>query len=85
MLVTAPAFDFNGLFMGVIAFEVEMSPIYKLIQETAGLGKTGETLVGKKMGNEVLFLNPLRHDPNAALMRRVPVGSELGRACSKGC
>ena len=79
MLVTAPAFDLKGLFTGVIAFEVEMSPVYKLIQETAGLGKTGETLIGKKTGNEILFLNSLRHDPNAALMKRIPVGSELGR------
>ena len=67
MLVTAPAFDFNGAFIGVIAFEVDMTPVYKLIQDTTGLGNTGETLVGKKIGNQVVFLNPLRHDPNAAL------------------
>jgi signal transduction histidine kinase len=83
MLVTAPAFDFNNFFTGVIAFEVEMSPIYKLIQETEGLGKTGETLIGKKTGNEILFLNPLRHDPNAALARRIPLGSELAGPVQK--
>ena len=34
MLITAPAFDFNGAFIGVIAFEVDMTSIYKLIQDT---------------------------------------------------
>jgi signal transduction histidine kinase len=74
MLVTAPATDFDGRFIGVIAFEVDMTPVYKLIQDVTGLGSTGEVLVGRKRGNQVLFLNPLRHDPNAALKREATVG-----------
>lgn len=74
MLVTAPAHDFNGRFIGVIVFEVDMSPIYQLIQDTTGLGETGETLIGKRKGEEVLFLSPLRHDPEAALKRSVALG-----------
>ena len=69
MLVTAPAFDFNSVSIGVIAFEVDMTTVYKLVQDAIGLGNTGETLIGKKIGNQVVFLNPLRHDPNAALVR----------------
>ena len=69
MLVTAPVVDFKGVFIGVIAFEFDMAPIYKLIQDVTGLGETGETLVGKKIGNQVLYLNPLRHDPKAALKK----------------
>ena len=78
MLVTAPVFDFDGVFIGVIAFEVDMSIIYKLIQDMTGLGDTGEVLVGKKKGNEVVYLNPLRHDPDAALKKGLPLGGELG-------
>lgn len=70
MLVTAPAFDFDGVFRGVIAFEVDMAPIYKIIQDVTGLGSTGEILIGRKTGNQVEFLNPLRHDPKAALIRK---------------
>ena len=78
-LLTAPASDFNGVFIGVIAFEVDMTPVYKLIQDVNGLGNTGEVLVAKKIGNQAEFLNPLRHDPDAALKRRVSLGEEAGR------
>jgi PAS domain S-box-containing protein len=78
-LLTAPASDFNGVFIGVIAFEVDMTPVYKLIQDVNGLGNTGEVLVSKKIGNQAEFLNPLRHDPNAALNRRVTFGDASAR------
>lgn len=78
MLVSAPINDFKGKFAGVLAFEVDMGPIYTLIQDKTGLGTTGETLIGRKDGGEVLFLNPLRHDPQAALKRRLNLGGETG-------
>ena len=81
MLVTAPI-NYNGKFIGVVAFEIDMRPIYNLIQSTLGLGETGETLIGKfELPHEgfdkkhVMFLNSLRHDPDAALKRRVVLGS----------
>ncbi|MGD8716886.1 MAG: ATP-binding protein, partial [Desulfobacterales bacterium] len=49
-------------------------PIYELIQDTTGLGETGETLIAKKDGDQALFLNPLRHDPDAALKRNIGLG-----------
>lgn len=78
MLITAPAFDFNNVFIGVIAFEVDMAPIYKLVQDATGLGDTGETLLGKKKDHQVVYLNPLRHDPNAALKRIIDIGGKVG-------
>ena len=78
MLVAAAVSDFNDAFIGVIAFEVDMNPLYKLIQNTTGLGITGEILIGKKVGNQVVFLNPLRHDPNAALVRTANIGDKTG-------
>ena len=79
MLITGPVRDFSGNFIGVIAFEVDMALIYKIIQDVTGLGNTGETLVGKKIGNEVLYLNPLRHNPQAALSMRIRIGDKIGR------
>ncbi|HEY5138355.1 MAG TPA: HAMP domain-containing protein, partial [Methylococcales bacterium] len=78
MLVTAPVFDFNNVFVGIIAFEVDMASLYKLVQNSTGLGTTGETLLGKKTGNQVIYLNPLRHDPNAALKRIIDIGGKIG-------
>lgn len=76
MLVTAPVHDINGNFVGVVALEVDMDSMYEFVQDTTGLGKTGETLLGKRVGDEVVFLNPLRHDPDAALRRKTSVYSE---------
>ncbi len=76
MLLTAPAHDFKGKFIGIIAFEIDMNPIYHFIQDTTGLGQTGQTLIGKKIKKGVLFLNPLRHDPDAALKKTVIFGEE---------
>jgi len=78
MLITAPATDFDGTFIGVIAFEIDMTSIYKLIQDVTGLGTTGEVLVGKKIGNEAVYLNPLRHDPEAAFKKTINIGGALG-------
>jgi signal transduction histidine kinase len=78
MLVTGPATDFNGVFTGIIAFEVDMTPVYRIIQDVTGLGSTGEVLVGMRTGNQVRFLNPLRHDPRAALARKATLGDQSG-------
>jgi len=76
MLVTAPLFGLNGDFIGVLALEVDMQPVHALIEQTTGLGVSGETLIAQNMGDYVLFLNALRHDPQAAMHRRVKFGSE---------
>jgi PAS domain S-box-containing protein len=76
MLVVAPVRVDKETFVGWVAIEINMNPIYEFIQETTGLGKTGETLVAKKIGNEALFLNPLRHDPNAVLKRKAVFGKK---------
>jgi PAS domain S-box-containing protein len=100
MFVTAPVYDFEKRFIGLFAFEINMEPIYKFMQDTAGLGQTGETLIVQKKisrqgtadykgreGEYVLFLNPLRYDPEAALKKIVFVGdksAQLSQLAAKG-
>ena len=71
MLVTGPVYDFEGRFIGVIVFYVDMDPVYTLIRDTTGLGETGETVIARQEGNGALFLHPLKYDPEAALQRKV--------------
>lgn len=78
MLVTAPVLDFQERFIGVIVLEVDMNSIYKIIQDTTGLGNTGETFIGKKVDEVALFLSPLRHDEDAGLKRTVMIGNADG-------
>jgi signal transduction histidine kinase len=83
MMITAPAMGFNGSPIGVIVFEIDMTALYQLVQEATGLGQTGETLIGKKVGDTVIYLNPLRHDPQAALTRSVKIGGAAGAPIQK--
>ncbi|MFQ5544276.1 MAG: cache domain-containing protein, partial [Nitrospiria bacterium] len=76
MIITAPVHNFAGTFIGVIALEVDMTPIYKFLQNRMGLGKTGEALIGRKIGERVLFLSPLRHHQEAILQEMVTLGDE---------
>jgi PAS domain S-box-containing protein len=76
MIFAAPIHSEEEQFVGVAAFETDMAPVFELIQNTTGLGETGETLIAKKDGNQALYLNPLRHDPNAALKRKIVFGKK---------
>lgn len=49
LLMTVPAIDMQDITRGVIGMEMDMASVYKIIQNTTGLGKSGETLLGKKM------------------------------------
>lgn len=83
MLVSAPVYDVDNNFVGVIIMELDMAPIYKFVQDVTGLRKTGETLVAKKFGDELLMLNQLRNNPDAALKLKIKMGSNVGTALQK--
>jgi signal transduction histidine kinase len=83
MFGVAPVHDLKGAFVGEIVTEIDMGPIYAFVGNSTGLGETGETLINRKEGNEVLFLSPLRHAPNAALRMRVPFENRMALAAQK--
>jgi len=55
MLITAPLNDSNNIFIGVIVFEIDMEPVYDIINYAYGLGETGETLIGKRIKNRIVY------------------------------
>ncbi|MBI3269423.1 MAG: response regulator [Planctomycetes bacterium] len=69
----------EGAVVGVAALQMSNQEVYELVQDYTGLGRTGETLLGSKVGNQAVFLTPVRHDPNAAFRRRLPLDSERER------
>jgi PAS domain S-box-containing protein len=83
MFGIAPIKELNGSFVGELVIEIDMGPIYKFIRYSAGLGETGEALIDRKEGNEVLFLSPLRNDPEAALIKKVPFNERVALAAQK--
>jgi PAS domain S-box-containing protein len=76
ILAAAPIYNTDKKLTANLVFEINMSPVYDLIQDLTGLGETGETLIAKKNNGEILFLNPLRHDSEAALKRTAQMGDD---------
>ncbi|MEW5870025.1 MAG: histidine kinase N-terminal 7TM domain-containing protein [Chloroflexota bacterium] len=60
--------------LGVLIMEVHpQQAIYPFLAEWPVPSQTAETLLVRREGDEVLFLNPVRFDPAAALSRRYPL------------
>jgi len=90
-LVSAPIHDYDNNFIGLAVLEVSAQSLYDQIQDTAGLGETGEVLIARRVasdrlidnqaptydehGDYVLYLNPLRFDPQAAFNRTIRIGA----------
>lgn len=83
--VGAPIYGLENQLQGMVVFEVDAYKLYAIIQDTTGLGETGETVIGKLeknvdsayegmddknlSGDRALYLNPLRYDSDAAFER----------------
>lgn len=81
---SSPILDSNRQLLGVIVAEFSADTFFNEIQDYTGLGLTGETLLGKRLGNEIVFLNPLRHDPNAGMKRKVKINGTIARPVIMG-
>ncbi len=69
--ITLPLLD-HGKLIGVAAYQLSSHRIMQIINDNIGLGNTGETpLAMLHEANSVLFVAPLRHDPQAAMQRIV--------------
>ncbi len=73
MVISTPMRDANAQDVGVLAARLNLDGLYRLINDTTGLGETGETVVAKIMEDELVFMAPTRHDPSAVLQRRIRV------------
>lgn len=76
MVIATPIRSPENQDLGVLAARLNLKRFFRLINDYTGLGKTGETMVGKKIGEQIVFMAPTRHDAEAALMRTMPAGSD---------
>ncbi len=63
--------------MGVLLLRDDMHFLYPLIQSWPVESKTAESFLVTRDGNEVLFLNELRHKKDTALKLRIPISGEV--------
>lgn len=76
MVIATPIRTADGVDIGVLAARLNLRRFFRLIDDFTGLGRTGETLVGKKLQDEVVFMAPTRHDDRAALSRKITLGQD---------
>lgn len=71
ILVSTPIQSTDRRTLGVLAARLNLTRFFRLVNDYTGLGATGEVLLGRIEGDQALFMAPTRHDPDAALTRRV--------------
>ena len=75
--VVAPFFEKaaqGSVAVGALVFQFDArQSIYPLVQTPARPTRTAETLMVRREGDSVLFLNNLRHNPSAALKLQIPL------------
>jgi hypothetical protein len=70
----APISDNSGKFIAIVALRSKATDfLFPLIQEWPISSKTAETLLVRRDGDSILYLNELRHRSNTALQLRIPL------------
>ncbi len=65
-------FVLNGQIIGVVVVITDADLLVAITEDYAGLGETGEVILGKKnQAGDALFITPVRFDAGAALRRTV--------------
>lgn len=76
-IISSPVLNRNtDKLIGVVVIRIYPQLIYDVTGDYTGLGESGESLLVQRRGNDVVFLNPLRHNASAALNLRFPLDSD---------
>jgi len=65
LFITSPVLE-DGVLIGAVAMAPENKKLISVIEDTTGMGETGEVLFVAQRGDQIVALNDLRHRPNAA-------------------
>ena len=74
-----PLGDARNNTIAVLLLRFDAKPILSIVGDYTGLGKTGETVLGARRGDEVHFLAPMRFDPNLSEIRPAPATGPRAR------
>lgn len=69
LYITIPILD-NKKFIGTLSYQLDQEKIYLIAHQYIGLQKTGEVVLAKKEGSNIVFVAPTRHDPDLAFKKR---------------
>lgn len=71
--IAAPIFKENSL-IGLVIIQMGNRLLYGFTRDYTGLGKTGETILASRMGEDAVFIAPVRFDPQAEFERKIRIG-----------
>lgn len=77
--LAAPVFSTEEGLLGLLVAELDEERINDLLHDYAGLGHSGEAVLGVLQGQEIVLAASTRHDPQAAHHRRIALGSNRSR------
>ena len=63
--------------VGVARVMIDETRLFDILRSYSGLGETGETVLGMRKGDDILFIGPLRHRQNLKTKLRIPFSSDL--------
>lgn len=67
--------------LGALVLQVDPTPLLEVFKDYTGLGRTGESKIARKFGNQFMVLNPLRDDPGGTMVgRRVNLDGKVATA-----
>ncbi|HEY9246583.1 MAG TPA: GAF domain-containing protein, partial [Candidatus Methanoperedens sp.] len=77
-IMSAPVFNkSDARLIGLVLTRIYPRFIYEVTGDYTGLGESGEALLVENRNDEIVFLNPLRNNPDAALNLRFPLDSKI--------
>jgi methyl-accepting chemotaxis protein WspA len=81
--IASPVFDPQGLIIAFVALELGNRHVFRVFKDYSGLGATGDTMVVMSNGDELTFVAPPRHEPDAAFKLKLRMGSDKSTAMQK--
>jgi two-component system NtrC family sensor kinase len=66
----------NGIVIGALIAQINNNEMYRVVNDYSGLGKTGETIIVSKIGDNGVFMTPTRFDADAAFKRTFNLQSD---------
>ncbi len=84
LCLTGLAYDRSDEFIGLIQLEFDVKGLFDHLNSNARLGKSGEIMCAKKtLNNEVLFLNPQKHEGAVIPGKTIPIGAKNALAMQR--
>ncbi|MCP4899307.1 MAG: sensor histidine kinase [bacterium] len=77
--LVAPLNDGHGETLAVVILRFDARAILSIVGDYTGLGDTGETVLGTRHDDRVLFLTPLRFDPNLSEIKPAAANGERAK------